>query len=1606
MSLEPLRATKAIEGRYLDYLKTTFALSDAELQREFIAELKKPGRFVKGPILEATPPFQTGSSLRDLIAEGLLSEEFTKLKADDLPLDRGLYIHQEIAIRKLVADRRNIVVATGTGSGKTETFLLPILNHLFRQQENGELSPGVRALLLYPMNALANDQLKRLRKLLKKYPAITFGSYTGETEPREENARQKFEMANPGEPILPNELLSRERMRQGPPHILLTNYAMMEYLLLRPQDNAFFDGPYAQKWRFIVMDEAHTYSGAKGIEIAMLLRRLKERVIKSRPLAIQCVATSATLGGKEKDFGTVAKFATNLFGEPFIYKEHDPNEQDVIAGVTKRLTVAEESWGRPHPNLYLGWQQLVQNDDPKISSLVDLCQDSNVPAKIIQKAMEKSGGKWRRFIYEVLSGDQRVLTLQTMLEKAPRYLANAAQHLFGEGGERYLVALVYLANKARLAKDDQPLLPARYHVFIRALEGGFCTLAPQKHLFLERKEQVEVDGNKYAVFETAVCRQCSSLYLVGELNESNILKQPGNRFYEDRNRLKYFLVLEDGNILPDNEDEIVASGAEYPAGEICKICARCGVIFPENYVCSPCSCSQEHLVRVVMINSKDGNVHKCPACGRLITIGSVARRFLLGAEAVTSVLGTALYQQLPGKKEKAQDLIADDPWASPARRQYEKDKRRLLVFSDSRQDAAFFATYFANSYNQILQRRLIVKVLGEHKEKAIHNRWRVQDLAQYLKRHLIDSQIYPNLSHQELEDLAWKWVLLEFMAFNRAISLEGLGLLGFIPMRPPLWEPPPALLSAPWNFTKEEAITLMNVLLDTIRRNGAIRYPDNVDPKDEFFAPRNREYFFTNNAPVAGRIYNWLPAGKNAVNTRVNYLMKIPTPTGEMASKQAALSLLEGIWAVLIAGKDDRAAWREHFFSFIDGPNGRVFALHPDKWELRPAIIDKSIKWYCCTKCKRFTLYNIRNVCPTYYCDGELTEVDPNVVLKENHYRKLYTDFLPLGMKTHEHTAQLNTDKASEIQKGFTEGEINVLSCSTTFELGVDVGELEVVFMRNVPPTAANYIQRAGRAGRRSSSTAFALTFAQRRSHDFAHFKEPLRIIKGEIKPPYVEIANEKIIKRHMYAVALAMFWQKHDDYFGNVKKFFPAPHESAIRLLANFLAEKPRQLEESLKRIVPQKMWSKLGLEDWSWVADFLDEKVGVLTRAEAQLMGDLKELKQLEKGYSQEGKHARAGQVRRTINTIEECYIINFLSRRNVIPKYGFPVDVVELQITHHGEEARGLELDRDLKIALSEYAPSSQVVAGGKLWTSRYIKRLPDRDPLVYNYAVCDHCGLYRSELAEKEPDLRVCPCGQRIGRSQGVFITPEFGFIAEKPRRPKMTKPEKTYSTRNYFAREGKVEKELTLSLGKTLILQAGGDGKLAVINSAGNRGFKVCQSCGYAEIFDGKPLPKHSTPWGKPCRGQRYRRYALGYEFSTDILQIWCPELQDIRAGFWESLLYGLIEGACVALDIDRRDIDGTLYPYQGNPYCRVLTLFDDVPGGAGHVKRIAEQDNFMAALKTTLAIVSECECGDPLENTSCYQCLRSYTNQYCHDRLQRGYVKEFLQQLLAAPLLR
>ena len=193
-SIDAVETSESIKATYRRYLSSLLAVRDPKIDSALRSAIDHTEMLDRGPYLEATPPYAPGETIRDLVSEGVLTEGFCQLGSTALPLERPLYVHQEQAIRR-VADGRNIVVATGTGSGKTESFLIPILDSLVREQERGQLDPGVRALLLYPMNALANDQMKRLRQLLAEYPAITFGRYTGETETDPRKARELFSRA-------------------------------------------------------------------------------------------------------------------------------------------------------------------------------------------------------------------------------------------------------------------------------------------------------------------------------------------------------------------------------------------------------------------------------------------------------------------------------------------------------------------------------------------------------------------------------------------------------------------------------------------------------------------------------------------------------------------------------------------------------------------------------------------------------------------------------------------------------------------------------------------------------------------------------------------------------------------------------------------------------------------------------------------------------------------------------------------------------------------------------------------------------------------------------------------------------------------------------------------------------------------------------------------------------------------------------------------------------------------------------------------------------------------------------------------------------------------
>jgi len=616
----------------------------------------------------------------------------------------------------------------------------------------------------------------------------------------------------------------------------------------------------------------------------------------------------------------------------------------------------------------------------------------------------------------------------------------------------------------------------------------------------------------------------------------------------------------------------------------------------------------------------------------------------------------------------------------------------------------------------------------------------------------------------------------------------------------------------------------------------------------------------------------------------------------------------------------------------------------------------------------------------------------------------------PIPLRAEEHTAQWKSQKASEIQTQFIDGEVNLLSCSTTFEMGVDVGDLQAVLLRNVPPSTANYVQRAGRAGRRTDAAAFALTFAQRRSHDLTHYAQPERLVGGHVSPPRVTIANEKIVRRHMQAVLLAAFLWKEKETFGQnpyvgVSDFFlEAPEgldveKTGTDRLRDFAESHPPEVKRTLDEVVPLKhdLPSRVGLDTWDWLrTNEGDGMLDLLDRIEGEVTGDIQVYDDLIEKAVAEQRFAQAASFQRVRRTLRQRRLISFFASRGLLPKYGFPTDVVSLRTEHvPSSNSRNIELQRDLRIAIGEYAPGSEVVAAGQVWTGGGLQTLPNKDWPQYEYAVCQECNRFHQDPDEVPKNCKGCgePLRRGYPRKYGKYIIPEFGFVASSTsRKTGQSSPQRGYASRVYFDDYEGTYPDLSpvreLCSGQTLVYARHSRfGRLVVVNNGPDGGgFRICPRCGYGEPApivrqNGSGNKEHQNPRTQDnCSGTLYS-YHLGHSFLTDVTEFRVED-SDVRVS--RSLLYALLEGAAQALSIRRDDIDGTLY-WSGSSKPPSIVLFDNVPGGAGHSRRIADQAPMV--FRKALSVVSRKCCGP---ETSCYECLRTYRNQRFHDELSRG----------------
>jgi len=1117
--IDPIKASEHIRETYLRYLTTTFGLKEPDLAKQFRQRAREAPGLFRGPILEGTPKYKKGKSLLDLITEEncYLSQEFPNYAPglsesetkEALPLDRELYFHQEKALRKTIGENRNIVIATGTGSGKTEGFLFPIIDHLLKERASGSLGPGVRALIVYPMNALANDQVYRLRRLLPPETGITFGRYTGQTPQTYYQGLDDFKQENANKIPQANELFCRDQI-----------------LGFEPTKG---DWPH-----------------------------------KSGKLL--CIATSATIGASDPDSTrTIAKSFENLFGEEFYVEDIITGDVVPPEDFLKVISV----WGNGCYDFYRALWNLVNDEIRSIPVFVEKAR-----IEIFSKASAASFEGWpdqatinraidaikelndterasEVFLFSLLGGDGRLRFLIKELESHPIDLHRGAEVIWSIGGvlddklsaQRGLIDLVDLASRARLRPDSAPLLAARYHFFIRSLEGlSICLVQNSEgngdwpRLLIGRHQDLpDAPGGRAVGFELRACVRCGQSFLHGYIQEDG-------RFVSYPQRMRLDEKMKPGIHLAINLDEVIESpededplreerppvsaeedgleDEQHPVrtsatrmGRPRYLCPRCGFISDDNTTnCEYCfnhhaKISNEWVEVRRVYPEKGGTVKICPACGGQKHFGgSIIRSFSPGDDAAGAVLAHSLMTSIPPTTDfNLPDVIEDyQPKGRFAPTTgvekpigVSKGKRRLLAFSDSRQDAAYFATYLNRTADQILHRQLILKAI----RKLVYDNpgSTVFDCSDLINPLILEAQeaglFGPGITETGRKNEVCKWLTAELASIQRRYGLEGVGLVTWqLKYRQQLLDIVKSYedgLKSDYGFNASEFVDLLEIFLSELRRRNVVQPGPNVDIKDPYFWPRNRPYSIRrNNVNSKLSIASWFP--QSSRNIRSDFLERLFAQSGASIKKDKINKLL---W---------RLRWDAWLGRLNSGKEGEII--------------------YKCDTCGNLTHINLKNVCPTYRCPGKLRSINPDKEFEDNHYRYLY-ESAPIHIVVSEHTAQLTNEAGAKKQQRFCSDNepLNVLSCSTTFELGVDVGQLYAVFMRNVPPTVGNYVQRSGRAGRRLSAAAFVLTFCRSRPHDLGYFDVTEKLIAGKVQPPRVRIPNESFHLRLVKNWALTL---------------------------------------------------------------------------------------------------------------------------------------------------------------------------------------------------------------------------------------------------------------------------------------------------------------------------------------------------------------------------------------------------------------------------------------------------------------------------------------------------
>lgn len=1746
MALTIGETTQQIHRALRDYIEATYHVSHPALVDQRTALLEQVGVIHQRPYLESTPRYQTGKKFVDLGLHSAALEIFTAVSAPKgslgLLIHDPPYQHQARSTQLSLVEGRSLVVMTGTGSGKTECFLLPILGKLAEEaktkgKEFGETS-AVRAMVLYPMNALVNDQLGRLRLLLGDprivqrfmgwsgrparfarytsrtlYPGVRdkdkdqdrlkpIGKYyvknlevaSGPASAEQESAAHLVDELKkrgkwPAKPdlaawygkgrwrdkngdfkrcvTLPEdpELVTRHEVHAAPPDVLVTNYSMLEYMLMRPLERPIFDR--TREWleknpeeRFLlVIDEAHLYRGAQGAEVALLIRRLRTR-LGIPPERLQVICTSASFNNPDY----AVEFGAQLTGK-------DPADFRKVQGDLLERPGAAKGTAADAAAL----------DAFDLNDFYEAATDAD-RLKVIEGFLQyrKVAAPWQLqpSLYKALEsfGPMSSLVNSTMEEAQP--VDELGAKLFepdvpAEVAARAVTSLMALGSVARREPTEPGLLPCRVHSFYRGLAGLWVCMdpncesipaaqrgGPAGKLYSQPRDTCECGAR---VLELFTCRNCGTAharaYTSNVDNPDFLWAEPGGAlrtlagFVDEISPLDLLLEKPVFNDLSEPAEYDLITGRLNPQ----KLGARNRQVYIRAGRAQPVVDDEPQ-------DASPGEFRPCAVCGERAAFGrsSVQDHQTKGDQPFQALIAKQIQVQPPSVP------------ATRATRRAPLRGRKVLIFSDSRQTAARIAPNLQTYSTQDAIRPLIVAGYERLSSTAA--------IAPYLS---LDDLYFGVLIAAKELGVRLRPELKAGESFQDELDVDAAiegGALANPTALMSLWgklrasRPPESLLRAIVNSLGDRYYGLEALAIASLRERGDHTPWIGALPDIPGLATMPDQKLATARSWMRcwGRAGLWMsqmpPAWRNSGR--------------QFQARSGKFDEMER----LIGNKPARSFFSKEWLPALLQRFGEQVA--PNKFYLRGSELSLHVggSWAYCQSCKTTQRqFPGRTTCVN--C-GQSTAmpIDPNTekvfVARKGYYRASTVDALrvppvpPMAIIAAEHTAQLNTAQADEVFSKAEEHEllfqdvdlgddgtghdrpaIDVLSCTTTMEVGIDIGSLSGVSLRNMPPARANYQQRAGRAGRRGTAVATVTAFGSADSHDEHYFSNPDQMIRGAVDDPLLTLDNGEIIRRHVTAYLLQRY---HQDKLPSIKPE-EQPHLFAVLgTVADFKKSAKVLNRWDLKKwLEVNEATLRAEIDAWLPQQFAAAERKRLLDELVQKTMEPIDVAIEFEPAAGVAATPAAASTpadppVTPTTASMDTALEVpdeegeekpgrdpaseNLLDRllyRGVLPRYAFPTDVATFHVFDPVNSTMYRPIfqftpSQGLTIALSQYAPGKEVWIGNKLWTSEAIYS-PMRDDryrawlgrrLYYECSVCHYATTTTFEEGSRGETKECEACGGvTFGPATQWLRPPGFAHPVGKPEGTTPDDvPAKSYATRAKLTADTPADASKWKQLNQRLRVHHTRQHLLVTNRGPRQEGYTYCTKCGLIEptanpkgtvgAVHRKPYPdlkEPTCPGGGATKG-----LVLGTDFITDVL------LVAIRVDAPITLAPGVLatdvalrtiseavtKAACTRLELEANELQAEYRPAltpEGRAGLEAeIYLYDTLPGGAGFAKRVGDigLPIFEDALKLLVKCPDDCD-------RSCYRCLRSYKNKFEHDLLDRHLGASLLRFVLhnAAPTL-